>query len=722
MPLMSKQGRAALSVAAALLVIFGIVQWRMLGPAPKPPTAPANEFSAVRAIEVERATIGGTAPHPVGSDANRAVRDRIVAHLESLGYDANIQRTFSCNANNTCATVENIIARLPAQASGPSVLLCAHYDSVFAGPGASDDGIGVATLLEVARAVRTEKYRNPITFLIDDGEEAGLLGAEAFVADRASIEPVAAIVNVEARGTSGPSFMFETSRNNRWFVPIVARALPRPITTSLFYSIYELLPNDTDLTVFKRAGLTGINFGCIKNVVFYHTPLDDIDHVNLNTLQHHGDNALASLRAFANTELRRKSTSDEVWFDVLGFFVVAWPAKWTLIFVIASLVLAIIAASILVREEEATLREIAIGIGAFFAAILAPAAIAFGLNFILPRAEWIASPQLLVALAWILGIFVAVAIIAFARRRARFDAVFVAVAIVWNLLALVVTIALTGASYGFLVPGLALAIAATLIATGNGNETTLSVICAVVAAILWFPFGFTLYEALGRNGVVVIALLLALVATTFAALFDRLPRAIAIAAVAACVICVVVTIVRPTATDARPRRLNLSYLDEGARSRWLASAALPGMQPERLFEWYAIMPQYYTMNAPKLGLAPVAITREGNTIHVVSKRGADRVALAIHGRVPSLRINGVAPPPRTARFHSFLGEGWTRVFTYGSEMTVDLGSASAVDVVATDYVRGLPPEARDLAAGRAAVHAVQSDSGDVTITMTRAKL
>ena len=129
---------------------------------------------------------------------------------------------------------------------------------MYAGPGASDDGTGVASLLEIARIIRTEKYRNPVTFLIDDGEEAGLLGAEAFVTDRAYVESIGAVINLEARGTSGPSVLFETSTNNRWFVPIIARALPHPVTTSLFYSIYELLPNDTDLTVFKRVGLTGV--------------------------------------------------------------------------------------------------------------------------------------------------------------------------------------------------------------------------------------------------------------------------------------------------------------------------------------------------------------------------------------------------------------------------------------------------------------------------------
>src|SRR5205809_6474348 len=106
---MPDQRRAALFVTAALLIILGIDFWRLKGPELKPANAPGGEFSALRAIQAERDTIGGREPHPVGSAANHAVRDRIVARLDALGYDTTVQRAFACNAHATCATVENII-------------------------------------------------------------------------------------------------------------------------------------------------------------------------------------------------------------------------------------------------------------------------------------------------------------------------------------------------------------------------------------------------------------------------------------------------------------------------------------------------------------------------------------------------------------------------------------------------------------------------------------
>src|SRR5689334_11489537 len=116
----------------------------------KPANAPDSEFSATRALAAERAILGGDVPHPVGSAAHDAVRDRLAAYLQSLGYEVTIQRAFACTVNAVCAPVENIIARAAGDNRPDALLVAAHYDSVPAGPGASDDGLGVATIAETA--------------------------------------------------------------------------------------------------------------------------------------------------------------------------------------------------------------------------------------------------------------------------------------------------------------------------------------------------------------------------------------------------------------------------------------------------------------------------------------------------------------------------------------------------------------------------------------------
>jgi Zn-dependent M28 family amino/carboxypeptidase len=55
-----------------------------------------------------------------------------------------------------------------------------------------------------------------------------------------------------------------------------------------------------------------LNFAAIRGVASYHTPHDDIAHVDLRTLQHHGDNVLATLRALANADLRAQTKRQRV--------------------------------------------------------------------------------------------------------------------------------------------------------------------------------------------------------------------------------------------------------------------------------------------------------------------------------------------------------------------------------------------------------------------------
>jgi hypothetical protein len=99
--------RPALPLALAALLLLALLQ--MLGlrpPAAKGPNAPADEFSAGRSLAVLEGLLAEGVPHPVGSPANFVVRDRIVAELERLGYEVEVQRSFSCRpGGGVCAPV-----------------------------------------------------------------------------------------------------------------------------------------------------------------------------------------------------------------------------------------------------------------------------------------------------------------------------------------------------------------------------------------------------------------------------------------------------------------------------------------------------------------------------------------------------------------------------------------------------------------------------------------
>ncbi|KAF5408673.1 MAG: Peptidase family M28 [Candidatus Udaeobacter sp.] len=179
------------------------------------------------------------APHPVGTAAHDAVLGRLVTSFQQRGYQPEVRRGFGCAADALRAGRQRR-GRAPGDTRTETLLVTAHYDSSRR-PRRIRRRRGVAVILEVARAVRHERFRNTIRFLITDGEEAGLLGAEAIARDPQFLRGVAAVINIENRGTSGSSFLFETSPHNRSIIPVVARAMPRPSTSSLFYEVYRLL-------------------------------------------------------------------------------------------------------------------------------------------------------------------------------------------------------------------------------------------------------------------------------------------------------------------------------------------------------------------------------------------------------------------------------------------------------------------------------------------------
>ena len=70
-----------------------------------------------------------------------------------------------------------------------------------------------------------------------------------------------------------------------------------PFTSSLFSTVYQYMPNNTDLTLFKQRQMPGIELRLHREPLpQYHSPLDNLVDVSSASLQHHGDNALAAVR------------------------------------------------------------------------------------------------------------------------------------------------------------------------------------------------------------------------------------------------------------------------------------------------------------------------------------------------------------------------------------------------------------------------------------------
>ena len=480
-PEVSPGPRRILPTAVILIAIFFLAVVSRRPPAPKPVSAPPAEFSAARARQVLRRLVGDGVPHPAGSEANDVLRGRILDELTALGYQPEVQTGFACDEYGTCATAKNILARLQGTEPDQAVLLAAHYDSVPAGPGASDDGAGVASVLEIARALKsTVTPLHSIVFLIDDAEEDGMIGARVFVDQSPWAKDIRAAVNLEARGTSGPSLMFETGSANYWALKLYSKFAPRPASNSIFYEAYKQLPNDTDFTVFKPAGYQGLNFAFIDGVNRYHTRLDNFENSSSRSLQHHGENALPVVLALANADISNPPRTDGVFFDIFERRIILWPAKWTLPIAICTLVLLFFQIGWMLAKERLHPASLLWGAVNWLAILITTGLLALILHLVLRAAgvmpaNWPSHalpPQMAF---WSLAISVVVLLsIAFAAR-AGFWGLWAGVWIWWTLLSAVMAWLTHGISFVMLVPS-CVATVAGLFFTFRRSEFSLSLI------------------------------------------------------------------------------------------------------------------------------------------------------------------------------------------------------------------------------------------------------
>ena len=158
-----------------------------------------------------------------------------------------------------------------------------------------------------------------------------MLGA-GFVYQHPWAKDVGVVLNFDARGSSGPVMMYETSYKNGWLIKEFVKAAPHPTANSLTPAIYELMPNKSDFTIFKEADFAGLNFGYIIGLNHYHTPLDTLTNIDHRTLQQEGSTALALTRHFGNLNLTsmaaRENEANEVYFDVLNSALISYSESW----------------------------------------------------------------------------------------------------------------------------------------------------------------------------------------------------------------------------------------------------------------------------------------------------------------------------------------------------------------------------------------------------------
>ena len=337
----------------SFFLIIGLVYLSFSSLMPKsgtPASISETKFSTERAlIHLREIT---KAPHYIGTEEHARVREYIVEQLNGLGLKTEIQEGFIINPKwKSLDKPKNILAKIKGSGNGKSLLLLSHYDSALTPSfGASDAGSGVVTILETIRAFQASAKTptNDIIVLFTDAEEVGLDGARLFVKNHPWAKNVGIALNFEARGSGGPSNMIvETNSGNKNLINAFMEAdVKFPVASSLMYSIYKMLPNDTDSTVLRQGGdIDGFFFAFIDDHFDYHTANDNFENLDRNTLQHQGEYLLPLVHYFADADLSSlKSSEDHVYINVPILKMISYPFAW----IIPMLILAISVFTILI--------------------------------------------------------------------------------------------------------------------------------------------------------------------------------------------------------------------------------------------------------------------------------------------------------------------------------------------------------------------------------------
>lgn len=372
------------SLALAITLVLGLaLAWVDIRvPDPVGPDAPATAFSSARAFAAIDEM--GKSPHPIDSVRHDQVRDYLIGRLKDLGLEVRVQNARAFHEWDiggrqivSGADVQNLIGVMPGKdRSAKPLAIMAHYDSVPGSPGASDDASGVAVALEVARALKAQgQPARDVDLIITDGEENGLVGAHAFFGQDPLAKQVGFVINMDTRGSGGRTFMFQTASGNGQAVDLFQKTAVDPRANSLAVFIYEHMPNDTDYTVAKAAGVQGLNYAFMGREFDYHSPSATPERTQPGSIQDLGRQVLSAAHALAFDKTLPVKAPDKVFGDLYGKIVIAYPPLIGWLVLLVGIVFYTVAALRARRQGELgwieTVRSLSAAIALlFFAAAL----------------------------------------------------------------------------------------------------------------------------------------------------------------------------------------------------------------------------------------------------------------------------------------------------------------------------------------------------------------
>ncbi len=440
------------------------------------------------------------------------IENETITHRKRYAFNDKIGEPVPFSPKNLYAQIDGT--------SGTNILLVCHYDACGykikygeaseGSHGAIDDGYGVAVVLELARIYSKESgLKNGIKLAFLDAEEEGCLGSAALVEEYESwLDDVNIVINVEARGETGPVYLFQTSDNNRKVIEFYKNA-GFPYTFSMAAEIYDVMPNDTDLSAFLEHGYAGLNVATLDSLKNYHNAGDAFKNIDPDTLAKYCDTLLPLLDEYTENGKYSdmhyfESKDDCLFFTLLPGALVSYSkiTGWVFFGIVLALIAALtvvlikfkkinIIKALISLALDIGLLVILCGIG-FIVALISCAICGANYHFMFVIAVS-ADAGLLITFC-IIAIAAAVVLTLIKRKLGISFTEMTVGALVFNaILAIVCAAILFGGSFIFVIPALLMAICAffTLIK----NEKVKSCLTGAVTGVCML-FAFSFYVSL----------------------------------------------------------------------------------------------------------------------------------------------------------------------------------------------------------------------------------
>jgi hypothetical protein len=250
------------------------------------------------------------------------------------------------------------------------VMVNAHFDSVSTGYGATDDGVGVITTLQLVKYFTTEGNtpKRGVVALFNNGEEDGLYGAKAFLSHPMA-QFVHAFLNLEGAGAGGRATLFRSTDTE------VTRAYGKarhPFGSIISADGFALgfVRSETDYIVFRAEGYRGLDVAFWEPRSRYHTDEDDTKHTSKDSLWHMLSASVETMKYLtsdteefvgdrgdnATGKVKNGKGSDGVWFDIFGTVFAVFGLRtlfaWSLALLIASPLILMLVSYLLVRSDR----------------------------------------------------------------------------------------------------------------------------------------------------------------------------------------------------------------------------------------------------------------------------------------------------------------------------------------------------------------------------------